>query len=208
MKLSQISAFAMVISTSVLLAACTIPGMSGTSTSPTPQPTPPPAVLPTNPTTVPGLKPGSSPADTTYMIEGQPVKLTDGKSEVPIPGSSTVVTTEMFGEPTTGDLNGDKIPDAAVILVQSPGGSGTFFYVAAALAQADGTYLGTNAILVGDRIAPQTTSIAIQTITFNYATRAEGEPMTAQPSQAVSAYFQVLNGALLQLPTELPAPKP
>ena len=102
-----------------------------------------------------------------------------------------------------GDLTGDGKPDAAVILIQSPGDSKTFFYIAAAIAQDDGTFVGTNAVLVGDRISPQTTNITNQTIVFNYATKPEGAPETAQNSLAQTGYYRLEDKIL----KAVPAPK-
>jgi hypothetical protein len=57
----------------------------------------------------------------TYVIDGRSITLVDGKSEVPAaPGSATIMTTTLFGEPVSGDLNGDGKPDLAVYLVQDP----------------------------------------------------------------------------------------
>lgn len=132
------------------------------------------------------------PQNATYTIEGKQVTLVNGKAQE---GSAS---TTMFGEPAVGDLNGDGAPDAGVILVVSGVGSGTFYYSAAALNNTSNyTYEGTNAILLGDRIAPQTKSIANQVYTVNFAERAPGEPMTAQPSVGASKYFKV-NGTTLQ----------
>ena len=132
----------------------------------------------------------------TYSIDGNQVTLVDGSSTVPsAPGSASQTVTRYFGNEATGDLNGDGKPDVAFILTQSGGGSGTFYYVAAALQSATG-YQGTNAILLGDRIAPQTTAITGGKIVVNSADRAAGEPMTAQPSVGVSKYFTV-NGTTL-----------
>jgi hypothetical protein len=136
------------------------------------------------------------PANTTYTIDGQSVTLVNGKASVSaVPGSATQVTTSLFGKPTMGDLNHNSTTDAAVILVQNPGGSGTFYYVAAAIATASGTE-GTNAILLGDRIAPQTLEIQNGTIIANYADRKPGQPMSKQPSVGVSKYF-MFNGSEL-----------
>jgi len=130
------------------------------------------------------------PQNATYTIEGQKVSLVDGKS----PDGKTT----MFDTPTVGDLNGDGANDAGVILVVS-GGSGTFYYGAAALNNTSTyTYDGTNAIILGDRIAPQTKDIQNEIYTVNFAERAEGEPMTAQPSVGVTKNFEVNGAALVE----------
>jgi hypothetical protein len=134
----------------------------------------------------------------TYVIEGQTVQLIDGKAEVAAaPGSASKITTQYFGNEAKGDLNGDGIPDLALLLTQSSGGSGTFYYVVAALQTSNGGYAGTNGILLGDRIAPQTTEIHNGEILVNYADRKPGEPMTAQPTVGVSKYFKVENDTLV-----------
>lgn len=134
------------------------------------------------------VAPPFDPLNTTYTIDGQTVTLKNGSSSMPAaPGSASLVTTSIFGQPASGDLNGDGKADAAVMLVQNTGGSGTFFYIAAVI---NGGIEGTNAILLGDRIAPQNIQIEKGRIVVNYATRKSGEPMTAQPSVGVSRYFK------------------
>jgi hypothetical protein len=128
------------------------------------------------------------PQNATYTIEGRQVSLNNGES--------ADGTTTMFDTPTVGDLNGDGTNDAGVILVVT-GGSGTFYYAAVALNNTSTyTYEGTNAIILGDRIAPQSKDIQNETYTVNFADRAEGEPMTADPSVGVTKNFKV-NGATL-----------
>jgi membrane-bound inhibitor of C-type lysozyme len=127
----------------------------------------------------------------TYVIEGQPVMLVNGRAETAAaPGSASQTVTQYFGNEATGDLNGDGVPDVAFLLTQNSGGSGMFYYVVVAL-KTTNNYQGTNAILLGDRIAPQTTEIKNGQLIVNYADRAAGEPMTAQPSVGVSKYFKV-----------------
>ncbi|HQT82715.1 MAG TPA: hypothetical protein PLW99_01020 [Candidatus Paceibacterota bacterium] len=140
------------------------------------------------------------PALPTYLVNGQPVTLVNGRAETPAaPGSASSVVTQYFGNVATGDLNGDGKPDVAFLITQSTGGSGTFYYVVATLITPDGGYEGTNAVLLGDRIAPQTTEIRNGELIVNYAERKAGEPMTAQPSVGVSKYLKVENGQLVEV---------
>jgi hypothetical protein len=164
----------------------------GNQQTPTPVPT-------QKPTTEVTTQPGKDPKNATYIIEGKSVTLINGTASTPAaPGSATMVTTTMFGEPTKGELTGDANNDYAVMLTQNSGGSATFFYEAAALNK-NNQYIGTNAILLGDRIAPQTTQVMDQTITVNFAERKPDEPMTAKPSVGVSKYFQVKDGVLVEI---------
>lgn len=124
----------------------------------------------------------TSPKDATYLIDGQSVSLTNGTfATSSAPGSASMTTTQYFGNEATGDLNGDDIPDTAFILTQSGGGSGTFYYVVAALQKDDG-YHGTSAVLLGDRIAPQSTTIVNGVLTVNYADRKADESFDVAPS--------------------------
>lgn len=125
----------------------------------------------------------ASPKDASYVIDGQTVALTDGR--------------EWFGNEATADLDGDGLVDVAFLFTEDKGGSGTFFYVAVAMG-GEGGYRGTNAILLGDRIAPQTVEIAAGQVIVNYAERKPGEPFTAQPSVGVSRYFAYGRGELVE----------
>jgi hypothetical protein len=124
--------------------------------------------------------------DVTFTIDGAPTRL-----------SSTGI--KYFGNDATGDLNGDGQPDTAFLLTYDGGGSGTFYYVVVALTTADGGYIGTNAILLGDRIAPQTTEIKDGELIVNYADRKPSEPMSAPPSVGVSKYLKISNDALVEV---------
>ena len=161
-------------------------------------PTVPPAVVSDvqtleNPGTFPDYK------NATYLIEGSFVTLSDGFFEAEIaPGSASKITTRYFGNEAFGDLNGDGNVDAAFLLIQTTGGSGTFFYLVVALQTTSGVE-GTNAIFLGDRIAPQNTVIENGIITVNYADRNPGEPFTTQPSLGVSKYFKIEKNILTEV---------
>lgn len=134
-----------------------------------------------------------------YMIEGKEISLASGKAEKEAaPGSASKIITQYFGNEVRADLNNDGIEDAAFLLIQDNGGSGTFYYVAAILS-AGKAYKGTNAILLGDRIAPQTTEFKNGQIIVNYADRKPGEPMTAAPHTGISRYFWIKNGILEEI---------
>ncbi len=134
-----------------------------------------------------------------YEIEGQTVVLKNGASVVPAaPGSASKTTTRYFENEVRADLNGDGTEDIAFLLTQDSGGSGTFFYVTAALKTQSG-YRGTNAAYLGDRIAPQTTEFRNGGLIVNFAERRPGEPMTAPPSIGVSKYFTVNGDKLVEV---------
>jgi hypothetical protein len=94
-----------------------------------------------------------------------------------------------------GDLDGDGDEDAAVWLIHERGGTGSFFYVAAAL-MSGGRFHGTNAVLVGDRIAPQAMEIRNGVLVVTFAGRESSEPMTARPSIVMTLYLIVDQGLL------------
>jgi heat shock protein HslJ len=124
------------------------------------------------------------------------VTLVNGVSVTPIaPGSASVVTTTYFGNEVTHDFNNDGRPDTAFILTQNSGGSGTFYYVVVALNMERG-YVGSTGILLGDRIAPQTTEMSQNkatpdVIVVNYADRKAGEPFTTPPSVGKTIWLKL-----------------
>ncbi len=135
----------------------------------------------------------------TYIVEGISVTLVNGISEsTTSPGFSSKITTKYFGNEVSDDFDGDGNTDSAFLITQSNGGSGTFYYLVVALNKS-GKLVGTNTILIGDRIAPQTTEFTDETIVVNYADRDPGAPMTSEPNNAISKYFKIENGKLIQV---------
>lgn len=131
----------------------------------------------------------NDPLNAAYTVEGQAVQLIGGRSETEAaPGSALKNITSVFGQPVYGNLDGDTGVDAALILTCDHGGSGTFYYIAAAR-NMNGSYHGTRAILLGDRVAPQNSMIRNGVIIVNYADRRSGEPLTASPSLGKSKYL-------------------
>ncbi|MDD3487888.1 MAG: hypothetical protein PHH35_00890 [Candidatus Pacebacteria bacterium] len=133
----------------------------------------------------------SNPLSITYIINGSEVRLKDGYAEEAIPNSASKILTVYFGNDLVADLNGDGLEDIVFFITQQTGGTGTFYYVVAAVNSEDG-YIGSNAYFIGDRIAPQTIEeIGGGVIEVNYAERAEDEPMTAQPSISKSIFLKL-----------------
>lgn len=110
----------------------------------------------------------------TYMIADRPVQL----------GTEGVA---YFGNEVMADFDGDGDQDVAFLITEQPGGSGTFFYLVGAINE-DGTYRGTQAMLIGDRIAPQTTEFKNGLVIVNYADRGPTEPMSTKPTFGKSLY--------------------
>jgi hypothetical protein len=134
----------------------------------------------------------------TYIVRDEEITLKDGVAVTPAsPGSESLITTRYFGNDTRGDVNHDGVSDVVFYLTQSGSGSGTFYYVVAAVSTPGGDRIGTNAVFLGDRIAPQGIDILDNNIIVNYADRAQGEPMTTQPSRGVSKSLDVENGKLV-----------
>ncbi len=138
--------------------------------------------------------------NSSFTIDGRTVKLANGVSVVDAaPGSASKVTTRYFGNEAYGDLNGDGTIDTAFLISEDSGGSGLFYYVVVALTEKNG-YKMTNAFLIGDRIAPQTTEInqSARELHINFAERKAGEPMTTSPSVGAVLLLKVTPAGVLE----------
>lgn len=134
--------------------------------------------------------------DGTYIIDGKSVTLKNGISQTKaIFDSDTKIITKYFGNEVKHDFDGDGSEDYVFIITQETGGSGIFYYVVALLNTAGGP-VGSHGVLLGDRIAPQTTSLdenndRINVVVVNYADRNPGEPMTTKPSLGKSVWLKL-----------------
>lgn len=143
----------------------------------------------------------SNPKNATYTIDGKEVALINGVSEIAAaPGSAAKITTRYFGNEVRADLNGDGREDSVFLLTQETGGSGTFFYVVAALDIGNG-WVGSKGYFLGDRIAPQTTHMSHNpshqnVIVVNYVGREDGQSMAEQPSVGKSVWLKLDIGSM------------
>lgn len=196
----------LLLTAGIVLAACT-PAASPIAGESSGSPTNAPTIVPTEILTPAPGNDNVSIADLkngTYLIDGQSITLVDGVAENELaPGSASKQITRYFGNEVNIDLNSDGLMDAAFLLQQDSGGSGTFYYVVAALKTENG-YQGTNALFLGDRIAPQSTNVDPNNpsqFIVNYADRNADEPMSAQPTVGVSKTFKLEDGALVEVNT-------
>jgi len=140
-----------------------------------------------------------TPGDATYMINGTAFTLNGGQASVEyFPGAASKTVVKILGEPASGDLDGDGVTDAAVLLVETTGGSGTFYHVAAALNQ-NGNFVGTRAVFLGDRIAPRQLVIRHGILIIDYAERRPGESMATPPSLDASKYLVAREKQLVEI---------
>jgi hypothetical protein len=160
-------------------------------------------------TASPSLAPGSgSPSilpllgSAEYPLDFSPtgnVRLSEGSYEGPAaPGASTALRVRTEGSPAQGDLNGDGVPDAAVVLAVDPGGSGTFHYLFAVL-DSQGRPRPAASALLGDRV--EVTSVGIEDGVIQAAVleRAPGEPLSSPPTVARIHRYRLVDGALREI---------
>ncbi|MEI6478757.1 MAG: hypothetical protein WCO18_00545 [bacterium] len=133
----------------------------------------------------------------SYTIEDKTITLKNGLSEEVIPGEATKNTVKYFGNEVKDDFDGDGLQDVAFLLTEDNGGSGIFYYLVAAINTKDG-YIGTKAILLGDRISPQSTEFKNGEIIVNYVDRSPNEPMTTKPSFGKTKYFKIIDNELTE----------
>lgn len=147
---------------------------------------------------------GSDTRNASYLVDGKKISLINGYAETEVvPGSASKIITRYFGNEVSGGLDSDVFADKVFILTQETGGSGVFYYVAAALGEGKSGIVGLNAVFLGDRIAPQTTEIKNGLVVVNFADRRSDEPMTAQPTVGVTKYFKVIDNELKELELKL-----
>jgi hypothetical protein len=129
------------------------------------------------------------PSNATFTFDDGPVTLKKGTNTTSVSDEEDVkIETDLDDTIGYGDLNADGKEDAAVILVQSGGGSGTFFHVAAYVS-GPVSYKGTNAVFIGDRILVKSISVRKNKITVDYLDRDDNEPLAAEPTVETSKTY-------------------
>ena len=137
---------------------------------------------------------GMDPMNHSYLVEKEKVVLTDGHAREGISGTTDIIITEVIQKPIFADLNGDNTKEAALILMQHTGGSGTFFYLAVARDSDDLV----ESYFLGDRVRVEAMKIFKNQITVEYLDRAKYDPMSARPMKRTIKKFKLEGDQLVE----------
>lgn len=114
-----------------------------------------------------------------------------------VPNSAEKMTINyLSGYDLLGDFNGDGLQDVAFIATENDGGSGIFYSLYVYLSSPTG-YVGSNNILLGDRIKPQSIGFADNKIVVNYFEHGPTQAMIDEPNTLVAKYVQVVDNEKL-----------
>ena len=137
-------------------------------------------------------------AGATYPgIYDEPVQLNQGsyEGEPFVPGGASRPTLRLLRElVATGELNGKPHEEAAVLLVENSGGSGSFLYLAVVGLQ-DGETVQLGTALVGDRSQVQAISIEHARIRLELLEHGPQDPACC-PSNPVTQSWVLRDGRL------------
>ena len=126
--------------------------------------------------------------NTAYHIgELGTVRLNNGEFKNRYGEGSTQIHRVILEKMAFGDLNGDGLDDAAVILAWQNGGSGTFKYLVA-IQNSSGLPQQIDSMLIGDRIQVSALSIAAGAVQLEEVTHTPLDPMCC-PSQHINQSY-------------------
>ena len=129
-------------------------------------------------------------------------KLTDGEYEEEIvPGAASKLIIVFYPDMYAfGDLDGDGVEDAAVVLATSGGGSGTFITLEAVIND-QGRPNHVASASLGDRVEMKSISIESGVITVDIVTHGPDDPMCC-PSLEVTQEYELQGDTLVELSSE------
>ncbi|HXG30087.1 MAG TPA: hypothetical protein VNK81_00445 [Thermodesulfobacteriota bacterium] len=125
-----------------------------------------------------------------YFKDGR-VRLTNGEYG----GVDRRIVISLADAVGFGDLNGDGVGDAAVVLVTSAGGS--VFYDLAVVINEGGTPKNVASTFLGDRIKIDSVSVEAQRVIVNVITHDADDP-TCCPTLKIAKVYHLENGTLVE----------
>jgi hypothetical protein len=149
------------------------------------------------------LQSGGTVLNNTYEIEGRPIAFEGGRSTMEIePGMAYRSTGQITAQSPPGDLDGDGFDDYGLVIVVERGEAAGLYYLAVARGSADGSYRGSNAILIGDRVSLSSVKISGNEEIAVYLTRFPWEEWGVGQLQEVNKAKRAIwrNGRLQDRP--------
>ena len=123
-------------------------------------------------------------------------QLTDGeyrKKYLPDSASERIV---RLSDNVAGNLGNTDGEDAAVILIDDPGGSGTFYYLGAVINQS-GNPLNVATVSLGDRVKVKALDIEEEEIVVHMLTREADKSMASEPTLEVTQKYRLEDNKLV-----------
>lgn len=109
------------------------------------------------------------PLNASYIVDGYIIPFSEGLYEIDHADSYGVTTYKIIENPVYGDMNGDGIDDAAVIITQKKSEiPDVERYFSALAVEIDEMYYGTNAVLHGNNISLQNQNIENQRLIIKF----------------------------------------
>jgi hypothetical protein len=137
----------------------------------------------------------------TYIYNDMPVTLENGIfQEKPDETAATFITNLSVYKTAFGDLTNDGLDDAAVILVDDPGGSGTFLSLYSVIDQGS-ALTSTAGSGLGDRTKIEKLWIENGQVMLDVIRHGPDDPMCC-PTEAATLVYVVQNGNLVEVATE------
>jgi hypothetical protein len=131
-------------------------------------------------------------------VAGGEMQLKEGRFDgVHATDPRIAVRTLLIGAPARGDLNGDGLPDAAVVLATSTGGQEVYYEVAAVLND-KGKPVHVATAPIGDRIRFQWVNIRNGTIVVEFFAHGEKDPPCC-PKAKTTRRFRLEPGGLREV---------
>jgi len=168
----------------------TPPVPSVAPTTPAAMPTPTPVLIPTQAVLTPE---GLRNMEYDLPVSQKRVRLTDGKYQS---GSGSDIHSVGMAEPIgLGDLNGDGLDDAVVVLGENMGGSGTFESLVVVVNR-DGVPVQSGSVELGDRVGINAITIQNLRVTVDQTVHGPQDPFCC-PTVPVSETFRLTGSDLV-----------
>ena len=189
--------------------ACALPGGAVPAIAPGSAATATPGAVEASPTPFQALaSPTAAPLRTAVIPALTPDKLRNGTYYAPYYRRTVTLkdgafssgsgadyySVQMLDLVATGDLNGDGVEDAAILLAENGGGSGVFESVVAVLDSGGFPYPVGQAVL-GDRVKVNSINISSAQINLDLLVQGPNEPMCC-PTQPETQTYRLIEGNL------------